>query len=68
MLASGPLATSIPDLATKTGLSESTLYALAKAGQLPGCRRIGRRFIVHVETFNKWLQSGNGDEQAEVEA
>lgn len=53
-----PLAYSIPDLARMTGLSESLLYLKANEGLLPGCRRIGRRFVVHADTFENWLRSG----------
>jgi len=56
------LGVSIPQLAVRTGLSEFLLYAQANAGQLPGCRRIGRRFLVHVPTFEKWLADGWGEE------
>ena len=49
---------SIPEIAERTGLSEFLLYAQANAGKLPGCRRIGRRFLVHVPTFEKWLAEG----------
>ena len=56
------LGASIPELATRTGLSESLLYSQANAGNLPGCRRIGRRFLVHVATFERWLADGWGEE------
>ena len=56
------LAVSIPELAVRTGLSEFLLYSQANAGNLPGCRRIGRRFLVHVPTFERWLADGWGEE------
>ena len=56
------LAVGIPELAKRTGLSEFLLYAQANAGNLPGCRRIGRRFLVHVPTSEKWLAEGWGEE------
>jgi predicted DNA-binding transcriptional regulator AlpA len=52
----------IPELSAITGLSESLLYSQANAGKLPGCRRIGRRYLVHVPTFERWLADGWGDE------
>ncbi len=55
---------SIPQLAGEFGVSETLLYSLATTGRLPGCRRLGRRFVVHRETFEEWLRSGTGDEQA----
>ncbi len=59
----GPLAVSIPDLARLTGLSEELLYIKANEGNLPGCRRIGKRFLVHFETYNDYLKAGTGEEQ-----
>jgi predicted DNA-binding transcriptional regulator AlpA len=53
---------SIPELATEYGISEALLYSLANRGALPGCRRLGKRFVVHRQTFETWLQTGQGDE------
>jgi hypothetical protein len=58
-----PIAVSIPDLSRLTGLSEGLLYQKANEGNLPGCRRIGKRFLVHLETFTEYLKSGMGQEQ-----
>jgi excisionase family DNA binding protein len=60
-----PLAVSIPELARLTGLSEGLLYQKANEGTLPGCRRLGKRFLVHVETFEGWLSTGRGDDRHE---
>lgn len=57
------IAVSIPDLARLTGISEGLLYLKANAGELPGCRRIGKRFVCHLETFEDYLKSGMGEEQ-----
>lgn len=65
VLSKKPLAASIPDLARWTGLSESLLYPLANQSRLPGCRRISKRFIVHVETSESWLKAGRGDERGD---
>ena len=59
-----PLAVSIPQLARLTGVSEGTLYLRANEGSLPGCRRIGKRWVVHLETFNDFLKAGMGEEAA----
>ncbi len=56
-----PVACSIPELALEYGVSESLLYSLANQGSLPGCRRLGKRFLIHTETFEGWLKEGNGD-------
>lgn len=57
-----PMAVSIPVLALQTGLSEALLYQKANEGTLPGCRRVGKRFLVHRDTFEIWLKTGMGDE------
>ena len=53
--------TSIPELAVEYGVSEALLYSLANRGELPGCRRLGKRFVVHRETFEEWLRDGMGN-------
>ena len=57
-----PIGMSISEAAIEAGVSESTLYALANQGKLPGARRVGKRIVVHRETFENWLRSGMGDE------
>jgi len=54
---------SIPQLAAEYGTSESLLYNLANQGNLPGCRRLGKRFVIHRETFEDWLKGGMGDDR-----
>ena len=56
-----PVGMSIPEAATEAGVSESTLYSLANQGKLPGARRLGKRIIVHRETFLCWLAEGMGE-------
>ena len=56
------LGASIPEVASEYGVSEALLYNLANRGELPGCRRLGKRFIIHRETFEDWIKSGMGDE------
>jgi len=52
---------SIPDMASEYGVSEALLYGLANRGDLPGCRRLGKRFVIHRATFEEWLKTGTGD-------
>ena len=52
--------TSIPELAAEYQVSESTLYALANRGALPGARRLGKRIVIHRATFEEWLEAGSG--------
>jgi len=54
---------SIPELASEYGVSEALLYSLANRGELPGCRRLSKRFVIHRETFEDWLKTGMGDER-----
>ena len=55
-----PMGISIGKLSVMTGLSRSLLYSRAHAGDLPGCRLIGARFLIHLETFEEYLKAGNG--------
>jgi len=55
-----PLAMSIHEAATEAGVYPSTLYELANNGQLPGCRRLKKRLVIHREVFEEWLRSGQG--------
>jgi excisionase family DNA binding protein len=51
-------AAGIPELAQRTGLSETFLYDRAGEGTLVGCRKIGRRYLIHLQTFEDWLRTG----------
>ena len=54
---------SIRALARIFNVSPPVLYELARKNELPGCRRLGaKRFVVHVATFRKWLESGGRGE------
>ena len=57
-----PMGMTISEAASQAGVSEATLYSLANQGKLPGCRRLGKRFVIHRETFEGWLKTGTGDE------
>ena len=51
---------SIPELSAEYGIGESTLYEMANRGALPGARRMGKRIVVHRQTFEDWVRSGTG--------
>ena len=51
---------SIPQLSAEYRVSEGLLYSLANLGKLPGCRRLGRRFVIDRPTFEAWLAEGQG--------
>ena len=52
---------SILEAADQAGVSTATLYSLANQGKLPGARRIGKRIVIHRETFLRWLSEGMGE-------
>jgi len=45
------VAMSVSEAAGEAGVSEATIYALANRGELPGARRLGKRMVIHRETF-----------------
>ena len=55
-----PTTVSMPALHVLTGLSEGLLYLKANEGSLPGCFRIGKRFVVHLPTFEDYMGNGMG--------
>ena len=55
------VAASIPELAIEYGVSESLLYSLANQNLLSGCRRLGKRFVIHRATFEQWIAEGMGE-------
>ena len=65
MVQAKPTGISIPEIAAEYQVSESTLYALANQGKLPGARRLGKRIVIHRATFEEWLKAGNGDNKGE---
>ena len=56
-----PAGMSILEAATEAQVSTATLYNLANRGKLPGARRIGKRIVIHRETFFRWLADGLGE-------
>jgi excisionase family DNA binding protein len=49
----------IDQLAEYLKLSKSTLYHLARRGEVPG-QKIGRHWRFHRAAIDKWLASGTG--------
>ena len=56
-----PAGMSVAEAAEEAQVSTATLYSLANQGKLPGARRIGKRIILHRETFLRWLSDGMGE-------
>ena len=56
-----PAGMTIAEAAQEAQVSAATLYSLANLEQLPGARRIGKRIVVHRETFMRWLADGMGN-------
>lgn len=51
---------SVAEGAKMVGVSPATLYGLANKGELPGARHLGKRIVIHCETFMQWLREGVG--------
>lgn len=47
-----------PDVGRQLGLSKNAVYEAAHKGQVPGAFRIGSRWLVSIEAFEKALQTG----------
>lgn len=46
-----PISISVKEAAALIGVTPQHLYNLAADGRLPGAYRMGRRVLVHLETF-----------------
>jgi excisionase family DNA binding protein len=46
---------SVEEAASALGISRSLAYELARRAELPGVRRLGRRYVVSSEVLNRWL-------------
>lgn len=57
------------EIQRRLGISESTMYRGFQAGDIPGARRIGGRWITVRAVFERWLVAGiEPDAQAEAAA
>jgi excisionase family DNA binding protein len=54
------VAMSVAEAAAEAGVSEATIYSLGNRGELPGARLLGKRIVIHRETFESWLKNGKG--------
>lgn len=57
MTATEPIAISVREAAAMIGVTPQHLYNLAAVGQLPGAYRMGRRVLVHLETFKREIEA-----------
>ena len=51
-----PEFSTVDEIAHRTRLDRKTLYMAIREGALPGARRIGRRIVVHTDTFLDWFR------------
>jgi len=51
-----PTFATIDEVADLLRLERKAVYRLAQRGELPGCRRLGRTFRVHVPSVVKWFE------------
>lgn len=57
-----PLVLTVAEVAKLLRLNLKTVYAAAASGEIPGARRIGRRFRFYGPALAKWLETGTGPE------
>lgn len=51
----------VPEAATKFGIARGTAYELARAGTLPGVRKLGgRRYVVSRQELEEFLAAPSG--------
>ena len=53
---------SVGEAARELGVSESTIYQMFHAGELPFAKRVGHRIILHRQRLIEWLA---GEQQHE---
>ena len=61
--ANPPEFVSVEALAQETGVSRNTLYEAIKQEKVPGVIRIGRRVIIHRQTFLDSATDGTGSRE-----
>lgn len=54
------LALNVVEVARRLGLSRNTVYAMVKAGQLPGIKVAKRRYIIPAAGLKAWLEANGG--------
>jgi hypothetical protein len=47
-----------PDIGRQLGLSKNAVYEAAHRGEVPGAFRIGSRWLVSIEVFDRALSTG----------
>lgn len=50
---------SVAEAAKVLGISRAYAYQMAREGKLPGCKRIGNRFVVSVKLLNEFIDEPN---------
>jgi len=49
----------IEEAAARLGISRNSCYLLAARGELPGAIRLGKRIVVSIYQFERWLHGEN---------
>ena len=47
----------LDEVAQILGLSKNTTYGAAQKGEIPGCFRIGRKWLVGRAAFDRWIET-----------
>lgn len=50
----------IQEAARRLGISRNSCYALAQRGELPGAIRLGKRIVVSIYQFERFLRGEDG--------
>lgn len=54
--AAGRVTASINETYPIYGVSRDHAYRMAKAGQLPGCLKLGGRYVVSIPQLRRWVE------------
>lgn len=57
-----PLLLSAEQLVDLLPFSKRTVYGLLREGEVPGARKLGRKWVIHRDTLLEWIMSGGVDE------
>ena len=55
-----PATMTITEAARTLGISRQLAYELARRFELPGCRKLGARYVVVRRVLDRWLDGGSG--------
>ena len=60
MVKDQPETITIDQAAARLGIGRNSCYNLAARGELPGAIRLGKRIVVSIYQFERWLRGNDG--------